>query len=44
MEAGRPAEEVADACEPPADLSDYSAAGPLLRSFVELIYDESRTQ
>ncbi len=44
MEAGRPAEEVADAYEPPAGLSDFSAAGPLLRSFVELIYDESRTR
>ena len=44
MEAGRPAQEVADAYEPPADLSDFSAAGPLLRSFVQLIYDESGTQ
>ena len=44
MEAGRSTEEVADAYEPPADLSDFAAAGPLLRSFVQLIYDESGTQ
>ena len=44
METGRPAQEVADAYEPPADLSDFSADGPLLRSFVQLIYDESGTR
>jgi glyoxylase-like metal-dependent hydrolase (beta-lactamase superfamily II) len=44
MNAGKPAEEVADAYEPPANLSDFAASGGLLSSFVQLIYDESGTQ
>ena len=43
MEAGKPAEEVADAYTPPASLSDF-ATGGLLGSFVQLIYDESGTK
>lgn len=43
-EAGRPAEEVADAYEPPANMSDFSLGGPLLGAFVQLIYDESETR
>ena len=42
--AGKPAEEVADAYEPPANLNDFAATGGLLSSFVQLIYDESGTQ
>ena len=44
MQAGKPAQEVADAYEPPANLSDFSIAGPLMRSFIQLIYDESGTK
>ncbi len=44
MKAGRPAQEVADAYEAPANLSDFDASGGLLSSFVQLIYDESGTQ
>ena len=44
MQAGKPAEEVADAYEPPENLSDFAATGGLLGSFVQLIYDEARTQ
>ena len=43
MEAGRPAEEVADAYEPPANMSDFSLGGPLPGAFVQLLYDESET-
>ncbi len=42
--AGKPAEEVADDYEPPANLNDFAATGGLLSSFVQLIYDESGTQ
>ena len=43
MRAGKPAEEVADAYMPPANLSDFVTGG-LLGSFVQLIYDESGTR
>ena len=41
LEAGRSPEEVADAYEPPANMSDFSLGGPPLGAFVQLIYDES---
>ncbi|MCY4074980.1 MAG: hypothetical protein OXH04_06080, partial [Acidobacteria bacterium] len=43
-EAGRSAEELADAYEPPANMSDFSLGGPLLGAFVQLIHDESETR